>query len=125
MALLVNVNRQVLCDVPTFQLCNLVTQVSNQSGLVAQPGLLAQQQPNPLSQLVTLPSAQQPPPLPAAAAAAAPAALPQLSVQTTLKLQNTNPPLQPDLTNHLLQSVPHPVTAQPESSLQVSSFAVT
>ena len=100
-----------------FDPCNLVPQVPNQPGLVAQP------QPAAISQLVALPTAQQPPPLPsAAAAAAAPTAaaataLPQLSVQTSLKLQTQTPSLQPDLTSQLHHAVSRPLTAQPDNSV--------
>lgn len=95
----------------THKACNL--QVPTQSGLVAQ------QQPTANSQLVPLPSAQQPNLLPTAAAASAAvaSALPQLSVQTSLKLQSKPTPLQPDLTTQLHHTVPHPLPAQADNNL--------
>lgn len=95
-----------------FDPCSLVSQVHNQLGLVTQ------QQPVAMSQLVPLPTAQQLKPLPTAAAAAATPALPQLSVQTSLKLQSQTSSLQPDLTAQLHHhTVPRSLPAQPDNNL--------
>lgn len=81
----------------------------------AQKGLVAQQQPTAVSQLVPLPPAQQLNPLPAAAAAAIAAGPPQLSVQSTL--QSQPPALQPDLTTQLHHTIPNPLPAQANNNL--------